>query len=190
MTQQQITGLIEECRKNDHLAFQKLVEMHQNMVFRLAFRLLCNTEEAKDIVQETFIRVWRNLNKFDVQQKFTTWLFKITSNLCYDKLKSTKYRINNHSVDLDDSNILEPFSADDIEGDYMNNELIKKIKMLTTELTPKQKLVFTLRDLEGLEISEIISITGQTAKKIKSNLYLARNQIRDRIEKLDKTSMR
>lgn len=185
MTQQGITGLIEDCKNNDHKAFQKLVETHQGIVFRLAFRLLCNTEEAKDIVQETFIRVWKNLNNFDMKQKFATWLYKITSNLCYDKLKSTKYRINNHSIDLADANILQPLSTDNIEADYINNELIIRIKALTTELTPKQKLVFTLRDLEGLEISEIISITGQTAKKIKSNLYLARKQIREKIEKLD-----
>ncbi len=188
MTQREITGLIEDCKKNNHMAFQKIVEMHQGMVFRLAFRLLCNTEDAKDIVQETFIRVWKNLNKFDVKQKFTTWLYKITSNLCYDRLKSIKYKINNHAVDLEEGNILQPFSSENVESDYINKELIKRIKILTTELTPKQKIVFTLRDLEGLEIDEIIKITGQTAKKIKSNLYLARKQIREKIENLDKDS--
>ena len=153
----EIQKLLQQSRRQDSYAFSLLVRQYQDFVFRLAFRLLCNYEEAQDITQETFIRVWTHLPQFNLQAKFTTWLYKITVNLCYDSLRSYK----------------------------KNEELIQIILYLTQELTPKQKLIFTLWDLEGLEAEEVKDISGLSSAKIKSNLYLARKYIRERIEKLN-----
>jgi len=182
MHQSAVKELIELSRQNDAQAFKKLVQAHQSMVYTLAFRLLYNEEDAKDIVQETFIRVWKHLDNFKPELKFTTWLFTIASNLCYDKLKKAKH---NFSLSLDDQNLVREFiSNENIESNLINTELAHIISSLTGNLTPKQKLVFTLRDLEGIEIEEITSITGLSAEKIKSNLYLARQYIRKMLENL------
>lgn len=175
-----ITELIILSSGKDAEAFRKLVEAHQAMVYSLAFRLLCDDEEAKDIVQETFIKVWNHLHRYNTEMKFTTWLYSITTNLCYDRLKAKKRKT---TFSLSDQNILnELISNENIEKTLINAELSTIIQLLTDELTPKQKLVFTLRDLEGLEIEEIVKITGLSAEKIKSNLYLARQYIRKKIE--------
>jgi RNA polymerase sigma-70 factor (ECF subfamily) len=182
MHQSSVQELIILCRQNDAQAFRKLVDVHQSMVYTLAFRLLCNDEDAKDIVQETFIKVWKHLDNFKIELKFSTWLYTIAANQCYDKLKKAK---QNYILRLDDQDHIREFiSNENIEKKVINDELSYIISSLTHDLTPKQKLVFTLHDLEGLETEEIMSITGLSAGKIKSNLYLARQYIRKKIENI------
>lgn len=96
----EIQKLIQQSRRQDSYAFSLLVRQYQDFVFRLAFRLLCNYEEAQDITQETFIRVWTHLPQFNLQAKFTTWLYKITVNLCYDSLRSYKKRPIVHDSEM------------------------------------------------------------------------------------------
>jgi RNA polymerase sigma-70 factor, ECF subfamily len=176
-----LNELIQSSRQNDAKAFRKLVEAYQEMVYVLAFRLLCNEEEAKDVVQETFIRVWKHLDRYNMDMKFSSWLLTITTRLCYDKLKAGKRKSKIQPID---QNALNQFMNGNTEQDYINKELAGIISGLTAELTPKQRLVFTLRDLEGLEVGEIEAITNLSAAKIKSNLYLARQFMRKKLEKL------
>lgn len=182
--QQNISDLIGQCKQNNEQAFRKLVETHQAMVYSLAFRIVCNEEEAKDIVQETFIRVWKHIHRYDSELKFTTWLFKIATNICYDKLRVRKRQNGMTAVDSIKIWPVDYPSAENIEASAINSELARIIVVLTDKLTPKQRLVFTLRDLEGLEVEEVQTITGMTAEKIKSNLYLARQYIRYELEKM------
>ena len=73
--------IIDKCRKRDEKAFKVLVEQFQRYAFNLAFRLVLNEEDAKDIVQESFIRIWRHISRYDSNVLFTTWLYKIVTNL-------------------------------------------------------------------------------------------------------------
>jgi RNA polymerase sigma-70 factor (ECF subfamily) len=176
---QNMSDLLKQCRQHDAYAFRKLVEMHQPMVYSFAFRMLCNEEDARDAVQDTFIRVWKNMDKYNPEQKFTTWLFAIASNLCCDKIRSSKRKLN-----AEEDEILSFLSTEEnLEETAIRSDLARVIGVLTDNLTPKQKLVFTLRDLEGFEPEEVERITGMTAGKIKSNLYLARQSIRKMLEK-------
>ncbi len=172
-----LNELISRSKQNDGNAFRQLVEGHQSMVFSLAFRLLCNEEEAKDAVQETFIKVWLNLKKFDSCRKFSTWVYAIATNLCYDKLKSGKHFSKKIPLEM----MQEVLSNDDVEKKMIDSELGALIASLTDELTPKQKIVFTLSDLEDLSSEEIVQITGMTASQIKSNLFLARQALRKKL---------
>ena len=79
--------IIIRCQQGDKQAFRWVVQTHQQMVFSLALKMLCDEEEAKDAVQETFIRVWQGIRDFDPQRTFTTWLYTIASHLCLDRLK-------------------------------------------------------------------------------------------------------
>lgn len=176
--------LVLQSRQNNRQAFRKLVEGHQGMIYSLAFRMLCNEEDAKDIVQETFIRVWNHLQSYKPELKFTTWLFTIATHLCYDRLKGLKRKNGFQNIDCYSLQHINFQSAENIEAAVIHAELGAIIKKFTNELTPKQKLVFTLRDLEELEVDEIETITGLSAGKIKSNLYLARQFIRRKLENL------
>jgi RNA polymerase sigma-70 factor (ECF subfamily) len=179
MDRECIKILIDNAVKGDVKAFERLIKEHQVLVFRLAFRLLCDEDDAKDILQETFIKVWIAMEKYNPQYSFTTWLYRIAANLCYDRLRSRKRSVS----ETIDNSVSEIASCEDIEQSLINKELKSLIIHYTSGLTPKQKLVFTLSDIEGLNASEISVVTGLSAAKIKSNLYLARKQIKEKINK-------
>ncbi len=177
---QTLQNCIEQSLKNDEKAFRTIVESYQSMVYTLAFRLVCQESEAEDIVQETFIRVWINLHRYRHDMKFSTWVYAIATNICLDKLKSKKYRFEYGKADY--SLINQQISEEKADDKLLNNEMTEIIKTLTDELSPKQKVVFALRFFEDLEVEEIVKITGMSAAKIKSNLFLARKYIREKLE--------
>lgn len=185
MEQQKIQELIEQSKRNNTQAFALLVSEYQELVFRLAFRLLCDEDEAKDMVQEVFIKIWLSLHNYNSKYKFSTWLYKVASNACYDRLRQINHKPEGQKSTIDLSS-LHLIADENTEKRFINEELKTIILALTEQLTPKQKLVFVLCDIEELSVSEIEAITGLTDKKIKSNLYLARKFIREKINLLTK----
>lgn len=176
----QIEECVKLCRAGDAKAFEAIVIEYHQLVFTLAFRLLGNEEDAKDIMQDVFIKVWQNIGKYNEKYRFSTWIYRITCNVCYDKLRADSKRSYNK---LEQYTLISSLATD---APLHNKELGELILKATEGLTPKQKLVFTLRELEELEISEISQITGMSSAKIRSNLYLARKHIQDKLKDYDK----
>ena len=166
--------IIDRALRGDTLAFRELVERHQSFAYRLAYRFTNNSNDAEDIVQEAFIRIWKNLNKYRAEVKFTTWLYKIIANLSLDFLKSAyRKKIVRKEIGMNDTLISEG-SADQ---KMMADELQQALKEMTNKLTPKQQAVFILRDLEDLSMAEVAEILSMPAGNVKSNLYYARKKI-------------
>lgn len=176
MEQNEIQVLVEKSRRKDASAFALLVAEYQTFVFHLAFRLLCDEEEARDMVQETFLRVWLSLDKYRPEFRFSTWLYRVACNICYDRLRALQHSPAGALSDITFAE-LPVCSNDNIEATLVNRELKAHILYFMQQLTPKQKLVFTLRDIEELEIKEIEKITGFTSVQIKANL-VARKFVR------------
>jgi RNA polymerase sigma-70 factor (ECF subfamily) len=185
MDHQTVKLLISHSISGDTVSFRKLVEFHQPFAYAAAFRLLCNDYEAEEIVQEAFIRVWKHLKDFKMDMRFTTWLYKIVVNLSYDRIKANKAHHSSIHYDMESSVILNQSSSENIESSLINHDLAQIIRFLTGELTPKQKLIFTLTELEGLSVEEIITITGMSPGKIKSNLYCARQTIKNKLIRIE-----
>ena len=131
MDQQTVKLLISQSIHGDTKSFRKLVEFHQPFAYASAFRLLCNDYDAEEIVQDTFIRVWKHLKDFKVDMRFTTWLYKIVVNLCYDKIKANKARHRLMHYDLESSVILNQPSSENIEANLINHDLAQIIRFLT-----------------------------------------------------------
>ncbi len=183
MEQCELEIVLSKCKQGDRHAFARLIAEFQKAVFSVAIRLLCNEEDAKDATQETFIKVWCHLKEYDSSKKFATWLYSIVTNHCMDKLRSP--HSNRKAGNWVDENLMKRFLSDDnAESQLMNADLAKLIQMATESLTPKQKLVFTLRYLEEMEMDEIAEISGMTTDQIKSNLYLARNQMQEKLKRI------
>jgi len=180
--QQDIVNIIEEVKAGNKTAFKYLVDEHQKYAFRVAFRVLCNEDDAKDVVQESFIKIWKNINNFNLKLKFTTWMYKIVINSAIDKLRSFR-RINTVNIDMLSENLchLERHGPD---VQLENRELENIISHIAEGLPEKQKLVFILRDIQGLDSVEVEHLLEMPATSVKSNLYTARQSVRKRLSKL------
>jgi RNA polymerase sigma-70 factor (ECF subfamily) len=180
MEQDKIQEIVFRSKQGDTKAFEMLVVMFQPLVFRLSFHLLCNDDDAKDMVQEVFIKVWLQLEKYNSKYRFSTWIYTMTCNMCYDRLRSMQQHPPSTEISLFIAEHIA-VSSDNIETSVINSELKKIILYFTEGLPPKQKLVFTLSDIEELDTEEIKKITKLSAGQIKSNLHLARKYIKDKI---------
>ncbi len=157
------------------------MEEYQGYAFSVAFRILCDEEEAKDVVQESFIRIWSSLSRYNREMKFTTWMYSIVAHLCYDKLRTRKKR-GTAALDAVDPSLLASVAVEhNPERLYSNKELASVIEMLTDKLPPKQRIIFVLRDLQGLTVREVSEILRLSENSVKVNLVYARKFLRERL---------
>lgn len=184
MTQYLVDELIERSKRGESDAFRHLVESHQGYAYALAFRLVCEEEAAKDVVQESFIRVWKHLQEYDPAVKFTTWLYRIVVNLSFDRLKMDKRRrqVIENEQELDERFPLDNNAA---EQNLINRDLAERIKSVAERLPLKQRLVFVLRDLNDLSVKETAEVLAMSSGSVKANLSYARQTIRKQMEQLD-----
>jgi RNA polymerase sigma-70 factor (ECF subfamily) len=179
MMPENLREIIECIRNGDRTAFRKLVTMYQQPAYRLAFRILGNEEEARDAVQECFIKVWQKIGSFDTSRAFIPWMSRILANTSLDRLRTIK-RHTTIPIEMV-SRKLEAMQQLDSTTLANNQELAILIKGLSEMLPEKQKLVFVLRDIEGMTSEEVESITELTETSVKSNLYHARKRVREQL---------
>jgi RNA polymerase sigma-70 factor (ECF subfamily) len=186
--QQQISDtstadLISLCQRGNQKAFRELVDGHMQYAYSLAIRLLADEDDAKDVVQEAFIRVWKHLLEYDERVKFTTWLYRIVVNLCYDRLKARKRKFGIFDRWNEDDTFLDRQSSNDPSVAYVNNETAEMIKRISTSLPFKQRMVFILRDLHEQTVEEVSSILDMSLSSVKTNLCYARRAVRNEMER-------
>lgn len=174
--------LIEECRGGNFSNFRKLVGLTSPYAYSLAFRMLGDEDQAKDVVQETMITIWQKLNKIKSAEVYMTWIYRIVVNKCYDQMRKKKrhpeYVADEHTWTLISNSISELPSAD-----LEKEDNARIIRLMTDRLSPKQKAVFVLSEIEEMSGDEISEITGMSKSLIKANLHHARKNISDMIEK-------
>ena len=179
--QQIEADIISRCKAGDKTAFRTVVQNCQGMVYSLSLKMLADIEEAKDVVQDTFIKVWQNMASYDDRYSFNTWVYTIASRLCLDRLR----KVRPIGPAETDERVFEQVADDnDPERQLESSEWVSVIRVMADGLSGKQKLVFTLSQLEGLDTAQITEITGLDADQIKSNLYAAKKNIRERLIKM------
>ena len=178
--QQPEVNIIYKCKRGDTNAFKIIVELYQKYLYNLAFKILLDEENTKDIVQDSFLKIWRNIKTYNEKYLFTTWIYRIVINNCYDFLKSQKVRLAYaNEIDRKDTGSIT-------EDTYSNRELIKQIRLFSRELSNKQRMVFILKDLQDLSLSEVSQILNMPKEVVKSNLYYARKNIKVKILMMEK----
>jgi RNA polymerase sigma-70 factor (ECF subfamily) len=168
--------LIEECRSGNLESFRKLIDSTTPFAFSVAFRILGNEEKSRDVVQEAMITIWQKLRKIRNVEAYTTWVYRIVVNQCYDELRKQKH-VPEYSADEKTWKLLAETIGEDFSGKLENEEIAKIVNVLTEKLTPRQKTVFVLSEIEQLTPDEIAEITGMSKSLIKANLYYARKNI-------------
>lgn len=186
MVENSINEILLASRRGDTNAFQTLVETYQGYAFSLAVRFLGNDEDACDVVQETFIRVWKHLPTFDFRCKFTTWMYRIVINLCHDRNRAQR-RQDRLLESVSPGDFPFPLtSTDNLEDHNVRKELAAIITALARELTPRRQAVFVLRDLQDQSAAEVSQILGISKGSVKTNLSYARRNIRKKLRELEK----
>ena len=176
-------NLIRKSQNGDMISFRDLIINNQRFVFTVAFKILCDEETAREVTQECFIKVWKNIALFNFKNKFTTWLYKIAVNICYDKLREKRSR-NKYFLSYDETESeLMLHNDNNISSKIENEELAKQIEYVSHGLPPKQRIVFSLRDLQGFSIDEVIGITGMSEASVKTNLVYARRAVKSKLIK-------
>lgn len=186
MTGQVTHEIISKASGGNTEAFRMIVNCHQAFAYSVSYRFLGNPEDSEDITQEAFIRLWKNLHKYRPDVKLTTWLYRIIANLCLDFLKSTHSRQQKNHTPVEAAFALRSYEQADSELNA--NELNELIQEAVADLTPKQKAVFILRDLEGLPVEDVCVILSTSAGNVKSNLWHARQQVSEKLKKYYQTT--
>jgi RNA polymerase sigma-70 factor (ECF subfamily) len=181
----QIDSLIRAAQRGDQDAFEQLVRAHDQSVLRLAMNLLRSPEDARDVYQEAFLRVYRNLDSFRFDCSFHTWLYRIVTNICLDQLRKRKVRKEESAVvetsdgPIDRMQVFEEEAAHaDPERTLWNRELKQRIERALQDLTPRERMVFELRHYQGLRLRNIGETLGTTEEAAKNCLFRATRKMR------------
>ena len=174
--------IIEECRNGNRQKFREVVRTVSPFAYSVAFRMLGDEESAKDIVQESLITMWENMKRIRSADAFKTWVYRIVVNKCYDQMRKGK-RESEFRPDEQTWMVISNHMSHEPASELENSETARAIKLLTEKLSPRQKAVFILSDLEEMTSDEISAITGMSKRNIKANLFYARKSIRGMISK-------
>jgi RNA polymerase sigma-70 factor (ECF subfamily) len=178
--ERELLDTIKKAQKGEEAAFQKIVQKYRAQVAGIAYRMVGDYEDAKDISQMVFVKVYQNLQRFDTTKKLSTWLYRITINASIDFIR--KFR--KHRFEMLDNIIGElKEKKNDVEKVYQRGIIRWAIKEALDNLNPKQRSVFVLRDLEGLDIKEVAQITGMPQATVRWYLHRARAKLRDELIK-------
>lgn len=170
--------LIARAQVGDAMAFDQLIIAHQQRIIALAWRLLGNREDARDAAQETFLRVYKHLNKCDPKQDFAGWLYRIAVNVCRDLARKRRSNQTSFEEELAAGKLIEPISPHNTEAaTLLAQEQTILLRALAT-LTAKERAALVLRDLEGLPTEEVARILGSRPTTVRSQISTARVKIK------------
>jgi len=166
-------------------AFAELIYSYRQSILRLAYRLTGDQEEALDVAQETFLRGFRYLRRFDLKRNFRNWLFQIAINASRDFIRRQRKEndgITSFAVSIYQQKESAGTNTLAVES---GPDLTIHLKACLSSLSPKERQVFVLRDLEGLSIKETASVLSASSISVRVNLARARRKIREMLEKND-----
>jgi len=181
----EVDSLVRAAQRGDQDAFEQLVRAYDQSVLRLAMNLLRSPEDARDVYQEAFLRVYRNLHAFRFDCSFHTWLYRIVTNICLDQLRKRKVRKEEAAVVETSEGVIdrthgfeEVSAAANPERVTWNRQLGQRIDDALAGLTPRERMVFELRHYQGLRLRNIGEILGTTEEAAKNCLFRATQKMR------------
>jgi RNA polymerase sigma-70 factor (ECF subfamily) len=181
------TRLAKLARNGDRGAFAELVDLYKDKIYHLAYRMLNNKHEAEDAVQETFLRVYTNLHRYDEQQKFSTWIFRIGTNHCIDRLRKRKHSAYSLDAEMPDGEgndyySMLPGNEDTPEKQIILSETQLQIRKAIDALPEKYKSVVILRYLQDMSLQEISDVLDMPVTTVKTRVHRGREYLRKRLE--------
>jgi len=172
--------LLRRARGGDTEAFGRLVEMHQDLVYGLVFRMVRDRSLAEELTQDAFVKAFRRLDSFRGEALFTTWLYRIAVNVCHDQRGSTAARIRGRETSLDapETGRLDPPASQALpDEDLESREIGDLFRAGVNALEPKYRAAFLLRHQEGLSYAEIAAVLEISENNAKVRVHRAREMV-------------
>ena len=172
--------LVETIRGGDPHAFETLVRRKTTKVYSLCYRIIGNSEDAKDTSQLVFIKLWENLEKYDAQYAFDTWLYRMVTNVAIDFMRNKQSRENAVNSNLR----LVRTSTDADQGTIVQRKEVESVfNTVSQVLSPKQKTIFVMNQMDDLSSSEIAKVLGCRESTVRNHLFNARKAMQAQLQK-------
>ncbi|HTS29801.1 MAG TPA: sigma-70 family RNA polymerase sigma factor [Bryobacteraceae bacterium] len=182
---------VSKARSGDPEAYRVLVDRHSRSLFRLAFRMTGNEQDAEDVVQESFLRAYRQLGKFDERASFGTWLYRIATNYSLDLVRSRKRRSANQAPadpEKDDPMMALPSGDPTPERMALSGEVRERVSEAMKDLSATERTAFVLRHFEGMSIEEVSRVLDCQPGAAKHSVFRAVQKLRRALEPLVSTA--
>lgn len=185
------TALIQLAQAGSREAFEELVRRYDREVLRLAMHLLRSPDDARDVYQDAFLKVYKNLHRFRFECSFYTWLYRVVTNVCLDQLRRRRSRREDQAPEVPDS--LENPGTDFFERQaevraqsnpeqaLMGREIGTHIEAALGQLSPRERLVFEMKHYHGLKLRVIGEVLGTSEETVKNSLFRATQKLRARL---------
>jgi RNA polymerase sigma-70 factor, ECF subfamily len=188
-------ALVVEAQTGSRAAFEELVRRYDRDVLRLALNLMKRPEDARDVYQEAFLKVYRNLHRFRFECSFYTWLYRIVTNVCLDQLRRRQARPEDQAPELGnahhDEGITDFFERQrehrptlDPERRLLGKEIQARLAIAMDRLSPRERIVFEMKHYQGLKLRAIGDALGTTEETVKNSLFRATRKLRSQLEGL------
>jgi len=187
--------LVQQAQTGNRAAFEELVRRYDRDVLRLALNLMKRTEDARDVYQEAFLKVYRNLHRFRFECSFYTWLYRIVTNVCLDHLRRRQARPEDQAPELHTKH-QEEGSTDfferqrehratlDPERHLLGQEIKAKLAAAMERLSPRERVVFEMKHYQGLKLRAIGDALGTSEETVKNSLFRATRKLRSQLGEL------
>src|SRR5215468_7653340 len=189
------SALVREAQAGDRAAFEELVHRYDRDVLRLALNLMRRTEDARDVYQEAFLKVYRNLHRFRFECSFYTWLYRIVTNVCLDHLRRRQARPEDQApevlVNRQEEGTRDFFEVQrehrptlDPERSLIGKEIRLRLAKAMDRLSPRERVVFEMKHYQGLKLRAIGDALGTTEETVKNSLFRATRKLRQELGEL------
>lgn len=183
-------AVVAQVLAGDRDAFRVLVERHSRSIFRVVYRMTGNQQDSEEIIQETFLRAYKSLEKFELRANFGTWLYRIAVNRALDLLSSRKtqmqtknaYQIADSPDPKENHQVQVPASSPGPDRMFISGEIRRKVADAMNLLTPAERVAFTMRHMEGQSIQEISRALNLKASAAKNCVFRAVQKLRHQLE--------
>jgi RNA polymerase sigma-70 factor, ECF subfamily len=190
-------SLVRDAQGGNQAAFAQLVHTYDSAVLRLALRLTRSESDAQDIYQEAFLRVYKKLDGFRFECSFSTWIYRIVTNVCLDHLRRKQARKKKGALEVNDDGLMNQL-ADDRAGNnpeqqILDQELSAQILRALQRLTPRERIVFDLKHFQGLKLRSVSEILNTSEGSVKMTFFRATRKLRfqlSRYTKRNRSSMK
>jgi RNA polymerase sigma-70 factor, ECF subfamily len=188
-------ALVAAAQAGSRAAFEELVRRFDRDVLRLALNLMKRPEDARDVYQEAFLKVYRNLHRFRFECSFYTWLYRIVTNVCLDQLRRRQARPEDQSPEVNgnhhEEGITDFFERQreqrptlDPERTFIGKEIKTRIATAMERLSPRERIVFEMKHYQGLKLRAIGEALGTTEETVKNSLFRATRKLREELGEL------